>query len=431
MELNEQITNPNLKNSITVHIDPELAKKIMGYTSKNPRTNLGLARVMEKKVEIESCGEHMEAIADVTNGIDFTIKFSTGLINVICEHAMMAWPFVKGFSGIGKNLIKKLDEMFKDAYTKDKEIPAIADGDIVRINYTIGTDPEVRSKEIIVGSGKFNHELEMALVGCRKGHIISTNIDVMGSSQKVFMDIMDVQHMADLEHVVVERNSATLVRIIHTERTLTEAVATNVYYVKYIVDKYGNISATPEGETELSQEDLNGYGNTIISKGIGDEVSFCDGILDNIQIKILKTVSAENEENYLNVAKLIAEDEAVMNKNADRAQQVHPVNCPMDSGDDSEDQSGVEYTCTMTMYDGAESELHVFSNYTYEGFTTDNPKLNADEARMHGLFTMMGFTSNLCAGNVADLGDRKIKIVSSKLTNTPSWVSVPLDAHLD
>lgn len=298
--------NNNLENGISIRISPELFAKIKQLATKHPSTNLGFAR-LKNGLNVEKNGEHMEAVLNIEEtSTTFELNFSTHLVDMICDHAVMAWPILKRFLAIAKNMVKKISDLFPNAsdVLEKNDARPIQIGDKVTFNYVVGNNPEIMTASVIIGSGEFNKDVERDMAFFHNGSRFPVHINVLGTKQKATFDITDVEYLADLPHHHVDRNCIVVVKhsTIIGPNVLGDDTA--VRYLKYVFDKFGNLQSCVNA---VSGNDLRLIGDSVYASIRGAQLGSTFKVFDD-DITILKIVGIDTAANDLDIFEIISED---------------------------------------------------------------------------------------------------------------------------
>lgn len=298
--------NNNLENGISIRISPELFAKIKQLATKHPSTNLGFAR-LKNGLNVEKNGEHMEAVLNIEEtSTTFELNFSTHLVDLICDHAVMAWPIMKSLLAIAKNMAKKISDLFPNAsdMLEKNDARPIQIGDKVTFNYVVGDNPEIMTTSVIVGSGEFNKDVERDMTFFHNGSRFPVHINVLGTKQKATFDITDVEYLADLPHHHVDRNCIVVVK--HSTSICSNSLGDDikVRYLKYVFDKFGNLQSCANA---ISGNDLHLISDSVYSSIRGAQLGSTFKIFDD-DITILKIVGIDTMANDLDIFEIISED---------------------------------------------------------------------------------------------------------------------------
>ena len=311
--------NNNLENGISIRISPELFAKIKQLATKHPSTNLGFAR-LKNGLNVEKNGEHMEAVLNIEEtSTTFELNFSTHLVDMICDHAVMAWPILKSFLAIAKNMVKKISDLFPNAsdMLEKNDARPIQIGDKVTFNYVVGDNPEIMTASVIVGSGEFDKDVEHDMTFFHNGSRFPVHINVLGTKQKATFDITDVEYLADLPHHHVDRNCIVVVKHSKSICSDTFGDGTKVRYLKYVFDKFGNLQSYTNA---ISGDDIHLIGDDVYASIRGAQLGCTFKVLDD-DFTILKIVGIDTAVNDLDIFAIISED-----LKADREELVATMN---------------------------------------------------------------------------------------------------------
>lgn len=298
--------NNNLENGISIRISPELFAKIKQLVTKHPSTNLGFAR-LKNGLNVEKNGEHMEAVLNIEEtSTTFELNFSTHLVDMICDHAVMAWPILKSFLAIAKNMVKKINDLFPNAsdMLEKSDVRPIQIGDKVTFNYVVGDNPEIMTASVIIGSGEFNKDVERDMTFFHNGSRFPVHINVLGTKQKATFDITDVEYLADLPHHHVDRNCIVVVK--HSTSIYPTVLGddTEVRYLKYVFDKFGNLQSCVNA---ISGNDIQLIGDDVYTSIRGAQLGSTFKVFDD-DFTILKIVGIDTATNDLDIFAIISED---------------------------------------------------------------------------------------------------------------------------
>ena len=299
--------NNNLENGISIRISPELFAKIKQLATKHPSTNLGFAR-LKNGLNVEKNGEHMEAVLNIEEtSTTFELNFSTHLVDMICDHAVMAWPILKSFLAIAKNMVKKISDLFpnaSDVVLEKNNARSIQIGDRVTFNYVVGNNPEIMTASVIIGSGEFNKDVERDMTFFRNGSRFPVHINVLGTRQKATFDITDVEYLADLPHHHVDRNCIVVVK--HSTSIYPTVLGddTKVRYLKYVFDKFGNLQSCVNA---ISGNDIQLTGDDVYTSIRGAQLGSTFKVFDD-DFTILEIVGIDTAANDLDIFAIISED---------------------------------------------------------------------------------------------------------------------------
>lgn len=149
-------------NTITIHLNPKTADKIIDLIPKTAKTKLMLSALSETGLEDKNkrCGVVLKYTED--KGAELIIGFDTDFVSICIEHAMMLVPMAKGAFGIFMKWAEKLNIWSQD--TGKTEAPKIEDGDKMDIIYVIGDGDPVR-ETIIIGENSIHEHVDNELRG--------------------------------------------------------------------------------------------------------------------------------------------------------------------------------------------------------------------------------------------------------------------------
>lgn len=298
--------NNNLENGISIRISPELFAKIKQLATKHPSTNLGFAR-LKNGLNVEKNGEHMEAVLNIEEtSTTFELNFSTHLVDMICDHAVMAWPILKSFLAIAKNMVKKISDLYPNAsdVLEKNDARLIQIGDKVTFNYVVGNNPEIMTASVIIGSGEFDKDVERDMTFFRNGSRFPVHVNVLGTRQKATFDITDVEYLADLPHHHVDRNCIVVVKHSTSICPTNFGGDTKVRYMKYVFDKFGNLQSCVNA---ISGNDLQLIEDEVYASIRGAQLGSTFKVFDD-DFAILKIVGIDTAANDLDIVAIISED---------------------------------------------------------------------------------------------------------------------------